>query len=77
MPMKTFIIRKCFIYTDAHQDHDGNGKNFLPPTDLLASALGTCVKNIMGIEAKQRGWELGEINIDVCKVMKSEGTRKN
>ena len=30
----------------------------------------------MGIEAKRRGWELGEIKIDVYKKMTSEGPRK-
>ena len=63
------------IHTDAPKDHDGNGKDFAP-TDLLASALGTCVITIMGIEAKLRGWELDEINIDVYKTMTSEGPRK-
>ncbi len=41
------------IKTDAPKDHDGEGKDF-SPTDLLASALGTCVITIMGIEAKRR-----------------------
>ena len=30
----------------------------------------------MGIEAKRRGWELGEIKIDVYKMMSVEGPRK-
>ena len=30
----------------------------------------------MGIEAKRRGWELGEIKIDVYKTMTSKGPRK-
>ena len=63
------------IYTDAPQDHDGDGKDFAP-TDLLASALGTCIITIMGIEAKRRGWELGEINLNIYKTMTSEGPRK-
>ena len=63
------------IKTDAPKDHDGEGKDF-SPTDLLASALGTCVITIMGIEAKRRGWEIGEIKIDVYKIMKLEGSRK-
>ena len=63
------------IYTDAPKDHDGNGKDFAP-TDLLASALGSCVITIMGIEAKRRGWELGEVTIDVYKTMTSKGPRK-
>ena len=63
------------IYTDAPKDHDGNGEDFAP-TDLLASALGTCVITIMGIEAKRRGWEIDEINIQVYKTMTAEGPRK-
>ncbi len=63
------------INTDAPKDHDGKGEDFAP-TDLLASALGTCVITIMGIEAKRRGWELGEIRVDVYKAMTSEGPRK-
>ncbi len=63
------------IRTDAPKDHDGEAKDFAP-TDLLASSLGTCVITIMGIEAKRRGWKLGEIKIDVYKTMTSEGPRK-
>ena len=63
------------IHTDAPKDHDGEGKDFAP-TDLLASSLGTCIITIMGIEAKRRGWELGNIRIDVYKTMTSEGPRK-
>ena len=63
------------IHTDAPEDHDGEGKDFAP-TDLLASSLGTCVITIMGIEAKRRGWDLGEIKIDVYKTMTSKGPRK-
>ncbi len=63
------------ICTDAPKDHDGNGKDFAP-TDLLASALGTCVITIMGIEAKRRDWDLGEVKIDVYKIMTSDGPRK-
>ena len=63
------------IHTDAPKDHDGEGKDFAP-TDLLASSLGTCVITIMAIEAKRRGWKLGNIKIDVYKTMTSEGPRK-
>jgi len=63
------------IHTDAPKDHDGNGKDFAP-TDLLASSLGTCVITIMAIEAKRRGWQLGEIDLNVYKTMSSKGPRK-
>ena len=63
------------IHTDAPKDHDGEGKDFAP-TDLLASSLGTCVLTIMGIEAKRRRWDLGKIQVDVYKIMTTEGPRK-
>ncbi len=63
------------IHTDAPKDHDGEGKDFAP-TDLLASSLGTCVITIMGIEAKRKVWDLGEIKIDAYKTMTSKGPRK-
>ena len=68
-------ISGTVIHTDAPKDHDGEGTDFAP-TDLLASSLGTCVITIMGIEAKRRGWELGQIKIDVYKIMTTEGPRK-
>tara|TARA_Y100001968_G_scaffold39984_1_gene30419 strand:- start:420 stop:800 length:381 start_codon:yes stop_codon:yes gene_type:complete len=68
-------LSRSVIHTDAPKDHEGKGEDFAP-TDLLASSLGTCVITIMGIEAKRRGWDLGEIKIDVYKIMTSEGPRK-
>ena len=63
------------IYTDAPKDHDGNGENFAP-TNLLAASLGTCVITIMSIEAKRKCWILNEINIQIRKVIISEGPRQ-
>ena len=63
------------IHTDASKDHDGEGKDFTP-TDLLAFSLGTFAITIMGIEEKRRRWELGNIKIDVYKIMTKDGLRK-
>ena len=63
------------IHTDAPKHHDGEGTDFAP-TDLLASALGTCVITIMGIEAQRRGWGFVKIQIEVYKIMTTEGPRK-
>ena len=54
------------INTDAPNDHDGRGESF-SPTDLLATALGTCLLTVMGITAKRRGFELGEAKAMVEK----------
>ena len=43
---------------------------------MLASPLGTCVITIMGIEAKHIGSELGNIPIDVYKIISKDGLKK-
>ncbi len=63
------------LRTDAPLEHEGKSQNFAP-TDLVATALGTCFITIMGIKAKQQGWKLGEINIEVNKIMTKSKPRK-
>ena len=63
------------LHTDAPLDHDGLGETF-SPTDLLATALGTCILTVRGITAKRRGWNLGEVKADVEKIMTVEGPRR-
>ena len=64
------------LYTDAPTDHDGLGQSF-SPTDLLATALGTCVLTIMGIAAKRQGWELGQASAIVEKNNDKRGATQN
>ena len=61
--------------TDAPTDLDGLGESF-SPTDLLATALGTCLLTIMGITARRRGWDLVDASVIVEKTMTSEGPRR-
>ena len=63
------------LSTDAPPDHDGRGESF-SPTDLLASALGTCLLTVMGITAKRRGFELGDAKADVEKIMTTQPPRR-
>ena len=63
------------LHTYAPLDYDGLGETF-SPTDLLATALGTCILTVMGITAKRRGWNLGEVKADVEKIMTVEGPRR-
>ena len=63
------------LNTDAPTDHDGLGESF-SPTDLLATALGTCLLTIMGITARRRGWDLADASVIVEKTMTSEGPRR-
>ncbi len=63
------------IRTDAPVDHAGKGENFAP-TDLLATALGTCFLTVMGIAAKEQGWKLNETTVEIDKKMTIQGPRK-
>jgi uncharacterized OsmC-like protein len=56
------------IETDAPVDNRGRGENF-SPTDLVATALGTCMMTVMGIAARDRGLALENTRINIEKVM--------
>lgn len=62
------------ILTDAPTDNQGKGEAF-SPTDLLATALITCMITTMGIACKGRGWEMGKVSGEVLKVMASHPRR--
>ncbi len=63
------------LETDAPVDNMGKGESF-SPTDLLATALGTCMATTMGIVARKNGWNIDGITLRVQKVMTKEGPRK-
>ena len=54
------------LITDAPVDNQGRGASF-SPTDLLATALGTCIGTIMGIVADRHSIDLVGMKIDVTK----------
>lgn len=58
------------IATDAPTDNEGKGEHF-SPTDLVATALGTCVLTVMGIAARKRGWDMTGARAHVVKEMGS------
>ncbi|AWW30317.1 OsmC family peroxiredoxin [Echinicola strongylocentroti] len=58
------------IITDAPVDNNGKGEAF-SPTDLVASALASCMVTIMGIVAQRKGEDLKGLNWEVTKVMDS------
>ncbi|MEM9821327.1 MAG: OsmC family protein [Bacteroidota bacterium] len=62
------------LITDAPTDNRGKGEAF-SPTDLVATALGTCILTIMGIKAKDKGIDILGAKVEVNKVMASDPRR--
>lgn len=56
------------IETDAPADNHGRAERF-SPTDLVATALGTCMSTIVGILAGEEGWDLRGMRVEVEKEM--------
>lgn len=56
------------ITTDAPADNRGKGEQF-SPTDLFATALGSCMLTIMGITADTHGFKISGSRIKINKVM--------
>ena len=63
------------LTTDAPVDNGGKGAAF-SPTDLMATALGTCIVTIMGIAAKRDGIDLTGTLIRVVKEMTADPVRR-
>lgn len=62
------------IETDAPTDNQGKGERF-SPTDLVATALGTCMITTMGIKARTMDIDLAGTKLDVTKIMVSDPRR--
>jgi len=56
------------ITTDAPPDNKGKGEYF-SPTDLVATALGSCIFTIMGIAARERGFSIDGATCSITKIM--------
>jgi len=63
------------IPTDAPVDNQGRGEAF-SPTDLVGTAVGTCILTIMGIAARERGLDLGGATASVVKHMAADPVRR-
>lgn len=61
--------------TDAPTDNQGRGERF-SPTDLVATALTTCILTLLGITAERQGWHLEGVTARVEKTMTSSGVRR-
>jgi len=62
------------VITDAPTDNRGKGE-FFSSTDLLATALGSCIMTIMGIKARDNGIDIEGTEIEVTKIMASDPRR--
>jgi len=56
------------LNTDAPKDNMGKGESF-SPTDLVATALGTCMMTLMGIAARSLNVDLKGTRVTVQKEM--------
>lgn len=64
----THVRSGSIIITDAPVDNKGKGEYF-SPTDLVASALGSCIFTIMGIAAREHGFSIDGSSCKVTKIM--------
>lgn len=60
--------------TDAPVDNQGRGERF-SPSDMVATALGSCMLTIMGIKARDMEIDLSGTKIQVEKIMATEPRR--
>ncbi|MCK7481434.1 MAG: OsmC family protein [Candidatus Moduliflexus flocculans] len=63
------------LKTDAPVDNQGKGESF-SPTDLVATALGSCMMTIMGIVARRNGYPIEGTRVKVLKEMVQEPVRR-
>ncbi len=62
------------ITTDAPVDNKGKGEYF-SPTDMVSSALCSCIFTIMGIKAKENGFNIEGATATAKKIMRNDPRR--
>lgn len=70
----THLKSGTVIETDAPADNQGKAERF-SPSDLVATALGSCMLTIMGIKARDMHIDLVDVKIEVEKIMATEPRR--
>ncbi|NND99821.1 MAG: OsmC family protein [Pirellulaceae bacterium] len=63
------------LSTDAPTDNGGKGESF-SPTDLVATALGTCVLTILGLVAERHDLDLRGATVQTTKEMITAPVRR-
>ena len=70
----THLKSGTVIETDAPTDNQGKGERF-SPSDLVATALASCMLTIMGIKARDMELDIAGIKVDVEKIMANDPRR--
>lgn len=70
----THVYSGNTIITDAPLDNKGKAEAF-SPTDLLATSLGSCMITIMGIAAREHGFNIDGTKAKIWKIMESNPRR--
>jgi putative redox protein len=70
----THLQSGTVIETDAPTDNNGKGERF-SPTDLVATALASCMLTIVGIAARTHGFNIDGTRCEVEKIMVSNPRR--
>jgi len=70
----THLQSNTIVETDAPTDNQGKGERF-SPTDIVSTALGSCMLTIMGIKARDMEIDLEGTTIGVTKLMASNPRR--
>jgi len=63
------------LTTDAPVDNGGKGATF-SPTDLVATAMGTCMVTIMGLVAQRNNLNIDGLQVQVLKEMTADPVRR-
>lgn len=70
----THMLSGTMIETDAPPDNNGKGARF-SPTDLVATAMASCMCTLMGIAANNHEFRLGRIDCEIVKIMAANPRR--
>lgn len=70
----THVFSGNKIITDAPLDNQGKAEAY-SPTDLMSASLGSCMFTIMGIAAREHGFNIDGSTCSITKIMASEPRR--